>query len=151
MFYFPPWSLSRTVFDNGSSGSFQMCIFSSNENLVCLQASTKQCPRGSEKNENNESGAVLREMKGSDEKLWGLESKNSWILRCLTSNWLSNTSKTPNKTRQGIFSTTIASFQMCFTYTRAVKCCASSVLFFSATHLTCWIHLESITPLHVIF
>lgn len=48
VFHFSPWSLSRTVFDN-SSGSFQMCFFSSNENLMCLWASTKQCPSGSGK------------------------------------------------------------------------------------------------------
>lgn len=116
-----------------------MCFLFSNETHV-LRVSAKQSPSGSEKNENNESGAALREMKGYDENSWGLQSRNSWLLICWTSNLLSNPSRTLGKTQKALYSTKHSAFRCMKSnkaYHKYKKCRLCCVL---AAHFTCWIN-----------
>lgn len=87
VFYFSSWSLSRAV--------WQFLWFLSNVNFApqwksCVLSSVygSNVQEGPKKKENNESGAVLREMKGYDEKLRRAEaceagtvgSQIAWLL-----------------------------------------------------------------------
>lgn len=72
---------------------------------------------------------------------WGLQSKKSWILICLTSNLLSNTSRTRNKTKRRIFSTKLLACRCVLhvTWQWNIKKCRL-LCCVSATHFTCWIN-----------